>query len=285
MRHVYECPLRWGDMDMLGHVNNVTYVDYLQEARIDMFATHAGFSGVQDLAEGVVVVRHEVEFVRPLVFHRAPVKVDVWVTEVRAGSFTLAYEVYDDPRPSVDDGRTVYLRASSLLAPYVFATESPRRLSAEEKEILGRFLEPAERRSALTATGTARHVYPMKVRFSDVDVYRHVNNVKYFEFFQEARIGYLASLYTKGETWASHVVARTDVDYLAPILFRLEPYDVHSWISHLGNRSYTIAAEARDGDKVLARAQVVMVTFDLETQGSASMPDDQRRCLEREVAG
>ena len=96
MRHVYECPLRWGDMDMLGHVNNVTYVDYLQEARIDMFAAHAGFSGVQDLAEGVVVVRHEVEFVRPLVFHRAPVKVEVWVTEVRAGSFTLAYEVFDD---------------------------------------------------------------------------------------------------------------------------------------------------------------------------------------------
>ncbi|HEU4515093.1 MAG TPA: thioesterase family protein, partial [Nocardioidaceae bacterium] len=28
-------------MDSLGHVNNVTYVDYLQEARVDMFAVHA----------------------------------------------------------------------------------------------------------------------------------------------------------------------------------------------------------------------------------------------------
>ena len=29
VRHTYECPVRWADMDMLGHVNNVTYVDYL----------------------------------------------------------------------------------------------------------------------------------------------------------------------------------------------------------------------------------------------------------------
>lgn len=283
MRHVYECPLRWADMDMLGHVNNVTYVDYLQEARIDMFAAHAGFTGVADLAEGVVVVRHEVDFVRPLVFHRAPVKVDVWVTEVRAASFTLAYEVYDDPRPGIDDGRTVYLRASSVLAPYTFASESPRRLSTTEREVLDRFLEPAQSRPPMATEGRSRHVHPVKVRFSDVDVYRHVNNVLYFEYFQESRIHYLTSLYTEGERWADHVVARTDVDYLAPILFRLEPYDVHSWVSRLGTRSFTIAGEIRDGDRVLARAQVVMVTFDRETQGSAPMPDAQRACLETQL--
>ena len=30
MRHRYECPMRWADLDQLGHVNNVVYVDYLQ---------------------------------------------------------------------------------------------------------------------------------------------------------------------------------------------------------------------------------------------------------------
>ena len=33
--------MRWADMDLLGHVNNVVYVDYLQEARVDMLRTHA----------------------------------------------------------------------------------------------------------------------------------------------------------------------------------------------------------------------------------------------------
>ena len=60
--------MRWADMDLLGHVNNVTYVDYLQEARIDMLAAHAPVPGTDALAEGVVIVRHDVTFVAPLVF-------------------------------------------------------------------------------------------------------------------------------------------------------------------------------------------------------------------------
>lgn len=284
MRHVYECPLRWGDMDVLGHVNNVTYVDYLQEARIDMFALHAGFSGVADLAEGVVVVRHEVEFVRPLVYRPTPVRIDVWITEVRASRFTMAYEIYDEGLDGA--GRTVYLRASSVLAPYVFANEAPRRLSPAERDILAEFLEPAEPRKPILPTGSSRHVHPLKVRFSDVDVYRHVNNVKYFEYFQEARIDYMTTaLVEPGEKWPAHVVARTDVEYVSPILFRLEAYDVHSWVSSIGNRSFTVSGEVRDGDRVLARAGVVMVPFDKVAQRSAPMPDQERARLLAQLEG
>ncbi len=64
-RHLYRCPLRWADMDAQGHVNNVTYVDYLQEARVDVFRVHAPVRGGEELAEGVVVVRHEVDYLRP----------------------------------------------------------------------------------------------------------------------------------------------------------------------------------------------------------------------------
>lgn len=34
-RHIYNCPLRWSDMDAFGHVNNVVFLRYLEEARID----------------------------------------------------------------------------------------------------------------------------------------------------------------------------------------------------------------------------------------------------------
>ena len=133
MRHLYHCPLRWADLDLLGHVNNVTYVDYLQEARVDMFRTHAPDSRADDLAEGVVVVRHEVTYVSSLTFGFEPVAIECWVTEVRAASFTMAYEIFAE-----DDAgeRTVYLRARTVLTPYVFATERPRRLHPEEKESL-----------------------------------------------------------------------------------------------------------------------------------------------------
>lgn len=136
-RHTYHCPLRWADMDSLGHVNNVTYVDYLQEARVDMLRVHAPQRGGEELAEGVVVVRHEVDFVAPLVFRPEPVRIETWVSALRAATFTLAYEVLDQ----TPDGRRVYLRAQSVLTPYVFATERPRRLSDREREVLRGFVE------------------------------------------------------------------------------------------------------------------------------------------------
>jgi acyl-CoA thioester hydrolase len=266
-------------MDMLGHVNNVTYVDYLQEARVDMFTTHAPMDGGEELGEGVVVVRHEVDYVAPLTFRRASVRIDSWVTQVRAASFTMAYEVYDE----TPEGRHVYLRASSVLAPFVFDTERPRRITAAEREVLGRFLEDGPARERMPFAGGSRHVYPLRVRWSDVDAYRHVNNVQYFEFLQESRIQFLMDLHQHGDNWSNHVVARTDVDYRRPIFFRLEPYAVHSWISHVGTKSFTIASEIRDGDEVLARGQVVMVTFDRETQRAAPMAPDQRTRLVAEL--
>jgi len=287
VRHTTECPVRWADMDMLRHVDNVTYVDYLQEARIDMFTSHPEFSGGEDLGEGVVVVRHELEFLAPLSFRSRPILVDSWITEIRAASFTMAYEVYDaEPDQGGDDGRTVYLRASSVLAPFVFATERPRRISDLEREVLGRYLAPAEARGRIDAAGEARHVYPLRVRWSDVDAYRHVNNVKYIEYFQEARIRYMMRLHQDGDTFGSIVVARTDVDYRRPILFRMTPYAVHSWVSHVGKASFVIAAEIRDGDEVLASSRVVVVGFDRETQRAARLtPDHHARLLEQLGAG
>lgn len=291
MRHTTECPVRWADMDMLQHTNNVTYVDYLQEARIDMFTAHPEFRGGEDLGEGVVVARHELEFLAPLGFRSRPIMVDSWITEIRAASFTMAYEVYDAPppgRPGAD--RTVYLRASSVLAPFVFASERPRRITDREREVLGRYLEPATPRSPVTGAGSVRHVYPLKVRWSDVDAYRHVNNVKYVEYFQEARIRYMMRLHREGDRFGPIVVARTDVDYRRPILFRMEPYEVHSWISHVGRTSFVIAAEIRDpmtgtgqDAELLASSRVVAVGFDSETQRAAPLPPDHRTRLLEEL--
>jgi acyl-CoA thioester hydrolase len=50
----------------------------------------------------------------------------------------MAYEVLDE----VPDGeRHVYTRARTVLTPYVFAEERPRRIRDEERAVLDRFLE------------------------------------------------------------------------------------------------------------------------------------------------
>ncbi|MGB0099692.1 MAG: thioesterase family protein [Nocardioides sp.] len=266
MRHTYRCPMRWADLDLLGHVNNVVYVDYLQEARVDMFRTVGPGPSADDLAEGVVVVRHEVSYLAPLNFGFEPVTIESWVTEVRAASFTLAYEIFHER----DGVRQVYARARTVLTPYVFATERPRRITADERETLETFLETDDspRALPLPRSRPAEVVhYPVRVRFSDVDVYGHVNNVKYFEYLQESRIAMTAELW-EGLGPVSTVVAQTDVAYRRPILFRPEAYDAWSWISRVGTRSATIESVICDGDTVLASARVAIVFFDQRSERS-----------------
>jgi acyl-CoA thioester hydrolase len=136
-RHRYLCPLRWSDMDAYGHVNNVVFLTYLEEARVDMLFVHAGSDAATErLASGVVVARHEIDYTAPLVFRPQPVPIDVWVTRLGNASFTLAYEVKDDDGP-------VFVRASTVMVPYDVQASRPRRVSDVEREALGRFLEPA----------------------------------------------------------------------------------------------------------------------------------------------
>jgi acyl-CoA thioester hydrolase len=131
-----------------------------------------------------------------------------------------------------------------------------------------------------------RHRYPCHVRFSDVDIYRHVNNVKYFEYYQEARLAFLSSLgRSETEGGFTVVVARIQVDYRRPIMFRPEPYLVETWVEHVGTSSYTLASEIRDGASVLSSAQAVLVAFDLTTQRSRPLTADERQVLTDALEG
>ncbi|MER6626859.1 thioesterase family protein [Streptomyces sp. NPDC000987] len=131
MRHIYRCPLRWADMDAYGHVNNVVFLRYLEEARIDFL-----FRPDKEFQQGSVVARHEIDYKRQLVHRHAPVNIELWITEIRAASFTIAYEVKDDD--------VLYVRASTVIVPFDFEAQRPRRLTAEEREFLAEYRDDEE---------------------------------------------------------------------------------------------------------------------------------------------
>ncbi|MEU9453893.1 thioesterase family protein [Streptomyces sp. NPDC048277] len=126
MRHIYRCPLRWADMDAYGHINNVVFLRYLEEARIDFL-----FRPDKDFQQGSVVARHEIDYKRQLVHRHHPVDIELWVTEIRAASFTVTYEVKDDD--------LVYVRASTVIVPFDFDAGRPRRITAEERDFLAEY--------------------------------------------------------------------------------------------------------------------------------------------------
>lgn len=264
MPHTFECELRWADIDQLSHVNNVRYLDYVAAARNAMF---------DGLAVGrAPVLRHRAEFVTPLVFRRDPVSIDSWVTDLSETEIALAHEVYDEQ----ERGRTVYLRVSSVI---------DHGLDDREREMAALLGAPDhDQRRVSHDRRPVRSVYRAQVRPADLDERGLVRDTAVFEFLQESRVQYLMNLHTRGQAWTQHVVARTDVQYRQAIPARTTPYEVHSWVGHLGTRSFTICAEVRDAETVMAEATVSMVTFDPKTQRSAEMAPSQRARLEAELA-
>lgn len=106
-RHRYHVQLRWSDMDALRHVNNVQFLRFLEDARVQMLV-EVGRRGLETEL-GVVVVRHEIDYRRPLLFRAAPVVVDTWVTKIGRTSYSVAYEVREE------DADIVYAVAATTM--------------------------------------------------------------------------------------------------------------------------------------------------------------------------
>jgi acyl-CoA thioester hydrolase len=135
VRYSYDCALRWSDLDAFGHVNNARFLTLYEEARVALMFNGARAAGLTSFAEGVVIYRHEVDYLRPVDYPAAAgtaptVRIQMWVEQIRASRFVIAYELYDRG--------TLASRARSVCVPYDLPTARPRRLSPAERE----FLEP-----------------------------------------------------------------------------------------------------------------------------------------------
>ncbi len=83
--HVVELALRWGDMDSLGHVNNVQFGRLFEEARVR--AMEEWFGGERRPGIGMVVAHQETEFAAPLYYSAEPVRCEIWVSRIGGKSF------------------------------------------------------------------------------------------------------------------------------------------------------------------------------------------------------
>jgi acyl-CoA thioester hydrolase len=120
-------------MDAFGHVNNVVFLRYLEEARVDFMFRLARRARSDSFTGGSVVARHEIDYLRPLVHRHEPVTVESWVSKLGVASLAIAYEI--------KDAGTVYVRASTTVVPYNLEAERPRRLTAEEKSFLETYFD------------------------------------------------------------------------------------------------------------------------------------------------
>ena len=125
--------MRWSDMDAYQHINNVAFLGYFEMARVSLFFEHPTHDEKTGMRRGLVVHSHEITYKRSVEYHADPLQIQVWVSGVRAASFTCHYELFDHG--------TLAATGSTVLVPFDFALNRPRRLTSPEKEFLARYTE------------------------------------------------------------------------------------------------------------------------------------------------
>ena len=130
-----------------------------------------------------------------------------------------------------------------------------------------------------------RHIYPLQVRWGDLDAFGHVNNATYLTYIQEARFQWSFYQYAqKNEkpTLVEMVVARAEVDFIEPIYEGGRFYDVTLWVEHIGNSSFTLGYEViGDNNVVHARVKTVQVAVAMDTKRSRPLTDEERQYLQQ----
>ncbi len=124
-------PMRWSDMDAYQHINNVAFLGYFETARVSLFFEHPTHDEKTGMRRGLVVHSHDIHYRRSVEYDAEPLRIEVWISTVRAASFRCHYEVFDHGQLAVT--------GSTVLVPFDFSINRPRRLTPDEKEFLGRY--------------------------------------------------------------------------------------------------------------------------------------------------
>jgi len=121
-----------------------------------------------------------------------------------------------------------------------------------------------------------KHTTEFTVRFMDIDALNHVNNARYLNYLEEARINYSRDVLNTYKTISdvTVLVARVEIDYLSPIMFG-SIAKVYTRVSRMGTKSFTfecVIAGIRDGKETIAAHSIVtMVSFDAKTGKSVEV--------------
>jgi acyl-CoA thioester hydrolase len=134
-----------------------------------------------------------------------------------------------------------------------------------------------------------RHRCLVQLRWADMDSFGHVNNVQFLRLLEEARVLLLSAPgSTDGRSILDSgvVVARAEIEYLSPLVYRPEPVAIDMWVTRLSGASFDIGYEVldpsgRDGREpdLYARAETTLVLYDLQTQRSRRMSEAERLAL------
>jgi acyl-CoA thioester hydrolase len=118
----------------------------------------------------------------------------------------------------------------------------------------------------------AVHQKSVVVAWGDMDALGHVNNGRYFDYFQQARIEWLESIQLDLQQSTGPVVIHVACTYLRPVVYPAT-LTLHSSLHSLGRSSVMIDHDLYQDEQLMAQGVSKIVWVDYQMNKSIPLPE------------
>jgi acyl-CoA thioester hydrolase len=123
----------------------------------------------------------------------------------------------------------------------------------------------------------------LRIDWSDLDYFGHVNNISFFKYIQASRVNYWDRIgLTKShrETNVGPVLASCKCDFKQPLFFPGQ-ITIFSRVDFIKNTSFSICHRIiNEKGQIAAEAQDIIVMFDFNKNEKISFPKDLKKSIE-----
>ena len=125
--HNMRFPIRWGELDVLGHVNNAQYLRYFEESRTDWCESIG--RPLRNTGEGMILLKASVTYKKP-VGYPATVSVELRAGRIGTTSFDLINML------SIEGESGVAASGEFVIVWFDYVNNKPKSVPAEIRELL-----------------------------------------------------------------------------------------------------------------------------------------------------
>ncbi|MES2630098.1 MAG: acyl-CoA thioesterase [Bacteroidota bacterium] len=86
--------LDWNELDLYGHINNVSYFKYIQSARVHFWEETGLYGGFATARIGPILAQTGCTFLKPL-FYKGNIRIETGVSYLKNSSFGLLHKIYN----------------------------------------------------------------------------------------------------------------------------------------------------------------------------------------------
>ena len=129
MKFSIELPVQFRDIDVMGHVNHATYLQYMETARVEPARSLGQVT--EGFCSSFILASARCEFKKPITDERR-ITISVWVSRIGDRSWDLDYSIRGPRRADYAIGRTTQVA-------YNYKTKSAVQISGRLKKELAKY--------------------------------------------------------------------------------------------------------------------------------------------------